>query len=389
VRFASHLSTATELDDLVAELIEFGQAFDDDISVAFLFASQSHAKFLDAAGLAVRESLGPGILVGCSAESVLTTRLEVEDEPAVTLVLASMPGVTIDPVRVAGDDWTGLISTHHAMLDALSLGPKSRGLIALFDPWTVPLDQVLNVVSDHRPGVPVLGGVASGARAPGQNQFLLNDELFHDGLVGLSFSGNVTIDPIVSQGCRPLWKPLIVTRARGNAIGELGGKPALATLRGLIESMNDAEKKQLGHGLMLGRAVSEYRDAFGPGDFVMRGILGVEEESQMIGITDRIRVGQTIQFHVRDAQTAHDDLVDHLQKSIAARGAAAGGVLFTCNGRGSRMFDTASHDATTIASVIPDMPLGGFFAAGEVGPVDGRHFVHGHTACLALFRPEA
>ncbi len=386
MRFASMLTTQDSADDAIGELLARGAAFDGDVSLASLFISGSLIKKTEAIVAAIRERIGPAVLVGCSAESVAGDGREIEQAAAAVLMLADMPGVEASPIRVAMDQWPTLTASHHQLFDALSINTQTQALIALADPWTTPIDFLLSASNEHLPGMPIVGGVASGARAPRQNRLILDDQVVDNGLVGVSLRGNLRVESFVSQGCKPLWKPLVITRGRGNAIEQLGGRPALEVLRELIESMDESEKSQLGHGLMLGRAVSEYRDQFGLGDFLIRAILGIEEENQVIGVADKIRVGQTIQFHVRDAQTAHDDLAAHLN-AAGQNGAPAGAMLFTCNGRGSRMFDMPDHDIATLAAAFPDTPAAGFFAAGEIGPVDQRNFMHGHSASVALFRP--
>src|SRR5207249_4690465 len=144
------------------------------------------------------------------------------------------------------------------------------------------------------------------ARKAGENLLVRNDQVLTDGFVGVSLSGAVEVQTIVSQGCRPIGKPMIVTRARENVIEQLGGKPALGALREMVDQMNDVEKEQLGHGLLIGRVISEYRESFGRGDFLVRNIMGVDQDSGAMAVTDYIRVGQTVQFHVRDAATADE-----------------------------------------------------------------------------------
>jgi small ligand-binding sensory domain FIST len=151
--------------------------------------------------------------------------------------------------------------------------------------------------------------------------------------------------------------------------------------------MPAGEKNLLRHGLLIGRAMSEYKDSFARGDFVVRNLMGVDQESGAIAVTDLVRVGQTMQFHVRDAATAGEDLSLLLDPQREKSPPPAGGLLFSCNGRGTRLFDTPCHDITTARSALPTTPLAGFFAAGEIGPVGGKNFIHGHTASFALFRP--
>jgi small ligand-binding sensory domain FIST len=194
----------------------------------------------------------------------------------------------------------------------------------------------------------------------------------------------------VSQGCRPVGRPFVITRSRENVIEQLGGRPAMEALRATVAELDEADRRKLANGLFVGRAITEYRETFGRGDFLVRNVMGVEQETGALAVTDLVRTGQTVQFHVRDAATASEDLGELLEaQGSRSDRAAAGGLLFSCNGRGSRMFAQACHDVGAARRAMPRTPLAGFFAAGEFGPVGGRNFVHGHTASFALFRPAA
>ncbi|MCC2670241.1 MAG: hypothetical protein K0Q72_2712, partial [Armatimonadetes bacterium] len=139
-------------------------------------------------------------------------------------------------------------------------------------------------------------------------------------------------------------------------------------------------------GVFMGVVINEYRESFGRGDFLVRGVMGGNPQTGALAVGDMIRAGQTVQFHVRDAASAHEDLTELLQPQ-RERGEAAGAFLISCNGRGTRMFEQPHHDVATTRELIPGLPLAGFFAMGEFGPVGGQSFIHGHTASLAIFRP--
>jgi small ligand-binding sensory domain FIST len=204
--------------------------------------------------------------------------------------------------------------------------------------------------------------------------------------VGLSLSGPIDVQTVVSQGCRPVGRPVLVTKARDNVIDQLGGRPAMQVLREIVDAMSATDQKLLRNGLFIGQAISEYRESFGRGDFLVRNVIGVEDASGSIEMADYIRPGRTVQFHLRDAETADEDLSMMLDAQRTEPTAAAGALLFSCNGRGTRMFDEPGHDVGAARKAMPTTPVGGFFAAGELGPVGGRNFIHGHTASFALLR---
>jgi small ligand-binding sensory domain FIST len=245
---------------------------------------------------------------------------------------------------------------------------------------------LLDALAVDTPGLPVVGGIASGVHdIGGPVLFHGNDALGH-GAVGALLRG-VDVLPCVSQGAAPIGPEMVVTAAEGNLILELASKPALVKLRNVIAEVGPQERALAGTGLLLGVVIDENKPEYERGDFLIRGLLGADESSGALAIGDRIRVGQTVRFHVRDAASADEDLKEALELQSAALGgrATAGALLFTCNGRGRHMFPIADHDVRAVTESLGSMPLSGFFCAGEIGPVGGRNFLHGFTATMAVF----
>ena len=208
----------------------------------------------------------------------------------------------------------------------------------------------------------------------------------HDeGAVGVLLQGPLGLRSIVSQGCRPIGRHMVVTKAQDDIIFELGGRPPLAQLQELWQSLGPHERDLFQRGLHIGRVISEFQGDFQRGDFVIRNLTGIDKASGAIHITDRVRIGATIQFQVRDAATADEDLHALLQLDLSAHAKRpAGALVFSCNGRGSRLFEEPHHDARAVRGEAGPIPLAGFFAAGELGPVGGQNFIHGFTASVAL-----
>jgi len=199
--------------------------------------------------------------------------------------------------------------------------------------------------------------------------------------VGALLGPGVSLQTVVSQGSRPFGQPLVVTRAQANVLLELAGDSPLERLVSQARAdLSDAEVALLEHGgLQLGRVIDEHRESFGRGDFLVRSVLGADRRTGAVTVGDVVPVGTTVQFHLRDARSADEDL------RVLLAGQRADGVLvFSCNGRGTRLFDAPHHDARVLAELLGPVPLAGFFAAGEIGPVGGRNFVHGFTASMAL-----
>jgi small ligand-binding sensory domain FIST len=231
--------------------------------------------------------------------------------------------------------------------------------------------------------------MASGGAQPGENRLLLGAQTHAEGAVAVHVSGPVRLKTVVSQGCRPIGRPLVVTKAERNIIYELGGKPALVQLRAIFDTLPTSEQRLVQRALHVGRVVSEYQDRFDQGDFLVRNVLGIDAASGAIAIGDYLRPGQTVQFHIRDEHAADAELAQLLSAAKQASGSPpAGALLFTCNGRGTRMFSQPHHDAAAVERAFGPIPLAGFFAQGELGPIGQHNFIHGFTASIGLLLPE-
>jgi small ligand-binding sensory domain FIST len=216
---------------------------------------------------------------------------------------------------------------------------------------------------------------------------ILGDRQFQTGAIAAVIHGAVRVSSVVSQGCRPIGQPFVVTRAEANVIHELGGVPPLLQLKEMFKTLTDREQELVRHGLHVGRVLNEYQDQFHRGDFLVRNVIGADPQTGAIAIGDYVRPGQTVQFHVRDEETADEDL-RHLLMDARKRSdpQPSGALLFTCNGRGTRLFSSADHDARCVREALGEVPLAGFFAQGEIGPVAGKNFLHGFTASIAIFQ---
>nr|MDP9006656.1 FIST C-terminal domain-containing protein [Actinomycetota bacterium] len=175
--------------------------------------------------------------------------------------------------------------------------------------------------------------------------------------------------------------PMTVTRGEHQIVYELAGRPALERVQELVASLDPSDLALVEQGLHVGRVIDEHKLDYGRGDFLIRNVLGADREVQAVAVGDEVDVGDTLQFQVRDADSADEDL-----RQLMASERADGALLFTCNGRGSHLFGSADHDAGIISDALGGVPLAGMSCAGEIGPVGGRSFLHGFTASVALFR---
>ena len=347
---------------------------DERPDLVVLFASPHHVGAFEDMASSVRGLLDPTVLLGGTAGAVIGGGREVEDSPALSLFAARLPETLLTPVRlevVPTPDGPSLIGWPD----------HPDGTMLIFaDPFTFPADAFLERVNEDLPKLAVIGGLASAAMQPGGNRLVVDDQITDAGAVGALLAGGVEIRTVVSQGCRPVGKPYVVTKSDRNFILELGGKPALHRLQETATSASDEERELMRRGLQIGCVVDETRLEFGRGDFLVRGVVGADQNSGAIAVGDTIEVGRTVQFQVRDAGSADEDLRDLL---TSAQADAA--LLFTCNGRGQRLFGDADHDAGVVDQLLGPLPVAGCFCAGELGPVGARNFLHGFTASLALF----
>jgi small ligand-binding sensory domain FIST len=326
-------------------------------------------------------------LIGCPAVAIAGDDREIESEPAMSLWLARWAQrVDIELFHLTLEETSegySLLGWPDGLADA---NPARSAILLLGDPFTFPTDNFLEHINETHSGLRAMGGMASAAQGPGQNRLLVGDKIVKDGAVGVLLKGHMQIRSIVSQGCRPIGRPLVITKAQENIILELSGRPPLFHLQQIFSELKPEDQELFQHGLHVGRVINEYQDKFQRGDFLVRNVLGVDQNSGALAITDLIRVGQTIQFHVRDAATADEDLHALLKMDLAANEKRpASALLFTCNGRGTKLFGEPHHDARVVRQEVGPVPLAGFFAAGELGPVGGKNFIHGFTASVVLF----
>ena len=324
--------------------------------------------------------LEPGVLLGCPARGVIGEQSEFEVGAGLSLWGARWPGARLDPFILSCGD--GQVPSLEGYPEDL---PADASFLLLADPFTTPPEDLLGALRQRYPGRPVVGGMASGAAGPGDANLMTNDAVLDEGTVGVAISGRVRLDPLVSQGCRPVGKHFVITQAERNAIFQLGGQPALAALQATAQEADARDADLMATALHVGRVVDERKSQFESGDLLVRNVLGIDPERQMIAISDYVRAGQTVQFMVRDAETASAEYSE-LLSAASHGGKTLGALLFSCNGRGSRLFGRPHHDVHGLHEHLGDVPTAGFFAAGEIGPVGGQPFLHGFTASLALFR---
>jgi small ligand-binding sensory domain FIST len=384
--FTSALSTESLTQAAVEDCLARAN-WQGPVDLAMAFFAPAHRRSALTISQTLSAALKPRCLLGCQGETVVGNDREVEQAPALCLWLGRWSAeIELAPFHLTMEETaegTVLLGWPDDFMEASA---EDSLILTLGDPFTFPVDDFLKQINEEKPGLRVVGGMASGARQAGENPLLIGEDLRLDGAVGVLLRGALKARSVVSQGCRPIGRPLIITKAKQNVILELGGKTALEQLQHLWQELAPSDRDLVQHGLHVGRVISEYQDSFRRGDFLVRNVIGLDKSTGAMAITERVRVGQTIQFHVRDAATADEDLHAMLQldqRVHAAKPAAA--LLFSCNGRGTHLFGQPDHDARAIRAEAGPIPLAGFFAQGELGPVGGVNFIHGFTASVLLF----
>lgn len=349
----------------------------DAPDLAIAFVSSAHGRAAESMATRFRDALRPRAFLGCTVQGTIATGVEIESGPSVVLFAARLPGARLSTFHVAAREAPdGFV--FDGLPDAPAEGSGEVATLLFPDPFTSPVTELLSAL-DRSPVI--VGGVASGASMPGGNRLFRDGEVHRGGTVGVLLEG-ARVRPLVSQGCRPIGRPFVITKANGNLVEALAGKPAAERLKEVFEALPEADRALARRGLQLGLAMEERRERHGQGDFLIRGLMGLDPETKAIAVSDHVRVGQTAQFQVRDGPSAKEEFARLLREF---RGEAKGALLFSCNGRGRRLFREADADALAMRKRFGELPLAGFFAAGEIGPVAGRAHLHGFTASAAIF----
>ncbi|MDE0404574.1 MAG: FIST C-terminal domain-containing protein [Nitrospira sp.] len=387
-----HVAIARESDAeqaaqaLIASVREaFGLTSPD---LVCLFFSPHYAKTARELVETLHRQLAPRVMVGCMGDGVIGPAEEYENTSVVTLWTAQLPEVRMAPFHLTFHEQESQSSyTFEGWPQELESLPERPTFLVFADPFSTPIEDVFETMEARCPGAPAIGGVASGGTDLGENRLVFNGGIVQEGLVGVALWGPVWIRTLVSQGCQPIGERYVVTKAERNIMYELGGVPTLERLRETLERLGPERGKQVAMAVQVGVAFDEQREEFGRGDFLIRGLLGADQRSGGVAISDIVKEGQTIQFHVRDPAAASEDfnLLLAQDRLDFPKSPFKGALLFSCNGRGRRFFAEPNHDITALQRRADGIPVAGFFAAGEIGPVGGKNFIHGYTASVALF----
>ncbi len=413
MKWVCALSTRPSLEAAVTEVVEQAQeSLQAPADLGFVFISSAFASEYSRLLPLLRDKLPNVPMIGCSGGGVVgVTRRgkvrEIEGEPALSLTLASLPGVKIKTFHLTGDELPDLDSSPDAWVELVGVPIADQPhFVVLADPFSAKVNDLLQGLDYAYAGASKVGGLASSDHTGGTIGLFCNDRFYRDGSVGVALSGNIVMDTIVAQGCRPIGQPYWVTEGERNIVlglqerdsleegSESSRKVAtqrtpLEILREVIDTLSEEDRDLAQHSLFVGVAQNEFKQGLEQGDFLIRNLLGVDPRVGAIAIGDRIRPGQRIQFHLRDAQTSAEDLEVLLQRyqiETNAQSSAIGALMFSCVGRGEGLYGEPNFDTQLFAQYLDRVPISGFFCGGEIGPVGNSTFLHGYTSVFGIVK---
>jgi small ligand-binding sensory domain FIST len=391
MKWASTVSDAVHLEAAVNEAVdairvELGSQAPNLLVV---FASDHHKSSYDRVPSLIGQHLSSDVLIGCSAGGVIGGGREVERRPGLSLTAAVLPAVKITPVRLDNEALPGVEAAPAVWEELVHVSAEETPhFVLLPDPFSFDAERLVRGLDRAFPRSTKVGGLASGGTEPGANALYMGRNVYRSGLVGVALSGNVEVETIVAQGCRPIGEPMFVTRCEHNTIAELDGRPLVEVLKELYERADPRDRQLFQHSLFIGIVMEELQQEYRQGDFLVRNILGLEDETGRLVVGAVLRDGLVVQFQLRDAKTSAVDLSEMLSRYESTSRAAPpeGSLLFACLGRGMHLYGEPDHDTAEYRRRLGDVPLGGFFCNGEIGPVNGTTFLQGYTSSFGFFR---
>lgn len=393
MKWASAITTQDNLESGIEEATEniLSQLDGKSADLSVIFVSPHHAERYNEIPAMIAKRFNPGLLIGCSGGGIIGQGQEAEQQPAFSITSAHLPGVTVQPIQNETKELPNQDTGPSVWRDWLGVPAESLpNFIFLADPFSFRGEEFLSGVDFAYPNSRKVGGLASGAQSQGGNALYLGDKIFSEGLVGVALSGNIEMDTIVAQGCRPIGQVMQITKCKQNMLLELDNVQPMEVLQEINESLSENDRNLMKTSLFLGIEMDPLKDDPGKGDFLIRNLMGVDHQSGALAIGAMLREGQLVQFHLRDKVMSAEDLELLLARYQSGGKAddASGALLFSCLGRGQHLYGKRNHDTDMFKDKIGQVPLGGFFCNGEIGPVGKATFLHGYTSSFGIFRPQ-
>ncbi len=392
MKWATAISRNTSVEEAILECSERvrRELGPGEVSLAVLFATPHFAAYFPRMHRLIADHLSPETLVGCSGGGVIGGGEEVERAPAISLVAARLPEVEVRTFRIEGTlpDLDGPPKAWEELAGVRA--DEEPQFVLLVDPFSIRSESLLAGLDFAFPGAPKIGGLASGAASPGLNALFLDDEVFDSGAIGVSLTGNVAVDTVVAQGCRPVGDLMNVTGCDGNLLHELDDRPAFEVLQELFASLDERDRSLAQTSLFVGVLMDEFTQEPQAGDFLIRNLIGADPRLGAVAVGENLHEGMRVRFHLRDAETSAEDLHAMLTgygKALPDNANPTGALLFSCVGRGEYLYGRPNFDTDVFHEHLDGVPVGGFFCNGEIGPVSDTTFLHGYTSSFGLFRP--
>ena len=392
MKWASSISGEANLEGAMEEctssiLEEIGESSPD---LAIVFVSPHFAAEYAQVPTLIRNKLRPKLLFGCSAGGVIGAGREIEQRPGLSLTVAQLPDVELTSFHLDGDDLPDLDAPPDAWEKCLGVSSQDQpSFILLVDPFSFPAQNFLLGLDYAFSGSVKIGGMASGGHRDHENILLIGDEIHRSGAIGIAMRGNIAVDTVVAQGCRPIGPVMSITKSQQNMLLELDDQPPFKVLQQLYSSSNERDQELMQHSLFLGIVMDDLNDDPKQGEYLVRNVIGMDSRTGTMAIGETLREGQRVQFHLRDAMTSAEDLATLLSRYSSERrvNPEEGALLFSCLGRGQHLYGRPDHDTDMFRKNVGSIPLGGFFCNGEIGPVSGTTYLHGYTSSFGIFRP--
>ena len=393
MKWASAISETTSLDGAIEECVTQIKKQLDDVppELAVIFVSSHYESEYDQTVEMVREKLGSPRVFGCSGGGIIGGGQEVEQRAAVSITAASLPGVEMVEFHLDGDGLPDMDAGPTSWEELVNVTPSQEPqFVILSDPFSFPIQNLIMGLDFAFAASVKIGGLASSAQQEGGNALFLGDKVYRSGAVGIALHGNIEVDTVVAQGCRPIGRSMRITGSRRNLLLELDDTPPLKVLKDIFQTLNERDQGLMRHSLFLGVVMDELLDDPQQGDFLIRNVVGMDERTGSIAVGELLKEGQLVQFHLRDAETSAQDLTAVLGRYAAdnRENTIEGALLFSCLGRGEYLYGRPNHDTGIFQEHLGSVPLGGFFCNGEIGPVSGTTFLHGYTSSFGIFRPK-
>ncbi len=392
MKWATTISIRAGADENVQQCVEeIRKELKTPPDLALLFVSRHFSKDYAGIALSVQEKLDCKVMIGCSAGGVIGAGKEVEGMPGISLTAGILPDVTTHPFHVDQMELPGLDGSPRPWEDLIGVtAQETPQFLLLADPFSLSPEEWLSGFDFAYPRAAKVGGLASAASKPGENVLFLNGEALRSGMVGVALTGDVVLDTAVAQGCYPVGPVLHVTECEENKLMELDHRPSLEVVAEILNGLEPEEQERVQHSLFIGLGMDSMKESYAHGDFLIRNLIGADPEEGHLFVAASLHEGQTVQFHLRDARTSASDLNAVLSDFAGKHEEQhyAGAFLFSCMGRGQMLYGRSNHDAERFQHYLGDLPLGGFFCNGEIGPVGGMTYLHGYTSSFAVLGPK-